>query len=138
MFHVLGTVQAMIPGYEVELDRKARIPTAQEIHKFTAAFGSNHRVAGPVQDRRPHPPESIEARRPIRLAFFHPFPGQRPLSVERIIVPRHPPCAVPIMPSFGRDGLRADTHHVEGRRDEDQSLYLITFLCHQPRDPPAQ
>jgi hypothetical protein len=45
---------------------------------------------------------------------------------------------MPIMPSFWRDALRAHTHHVEGRRNEDQSLYLITFLCHQPRDPPAQ
>ena len=120
MFHVLGTVQAMIPGYEVELDREARIPAAQEIRKFTAAFGSNHRLAGPVQDRRPHPPESIEARRPIRLAFFHPFPGQRPLSVERIIVPRHPPCAgANHSRRSGEMVLRTDTHHVEGRRDRE-------------------
>src|SRR4029078_1305601 len=128
----------MIYGYEVELDRIGRVATAYEFHKFTAAFGSNHGVAGPVQDRCPNPSESIEARRPIRLAFFHPFPGQRPLSVERIIVPRHPSRAVPIMPSFGRDGLRAHTHHVERRRDEDQPLDLVTLLSHQPRDPPAQ
>src|SRR4029079_19053099 len=114
----------MVPGYEVKLDRIRRVATAYEIHKFTAAFASNHGVAGAVQDGRPHPSESIEARRPIRLAFFDPFPGQRPLSVERIIVPRHPPRAVPSMPSFGRDGFRADAHHVEGRRDEDQPLDL--------------
>ena len=123
MFHVLGTVQAMIPGYEVELDRKGRILAAQEIHKFTAAFGSNHRVAGPVQDRRPHPPESIEARRPIRLAFFYPFPGQRPLSVERIIVPRHPSGGMPVVEPFLGDGLGSLTHHVKCRRDQNQFFY---------------
>lgn len=138
MFHVLGTAQPMVTGFEVELDRKGRIPTAQEIHKFAAAFRRNYRVVGPVQDRRPQTPHSIEARGPIGFAFFHPFPGQGPIPVERIIVPWHPAGAMPIMPSFERDGFRADAHHVEGRRDEDQLLHLVTFLCHQPRNPAAQ
>ncbi len=138
MFHVLETAQPMVSRNEMEFYGIERIPTAQEIHKFTAAFGRNHCVAGPVQNRRFQRPHSIEARGPVGFAFFHPFPGQRPIPVEWIIVPRHPSGAMPSMPSFGRDGLRAYAHDVEGRRDEDQSLYLITFLCHQPRDPPAQ
>ena len=138
MFHVLRTAQPMVSGYEMELYRVRRIATEQKIHKFTAAFRSNHRVAGPMQDRRPHPSHSIKARGPVGLAFFHPFPRQRPIPVERIIIPRHPAGAMPIMSSFGRDGLRAYAHHIEGRGDEDQSFHLILFLGHQPGDPASQ
>ncbi len=58
--------------------------------------------------------------------------------MEGIVVPRHPSGAMPIMPSFGRDGLRADAHHVEGRRDENESIDLMVLLRHQPRNPAAE
>ena len=45
LFHVLRAAQAMIPAYEVKLHRKGWIPASKAVHKFTAAFGSNHAIA---------------------------------------------------------------------------------------------
>ena len=45
MCHMFGTAQPMVPWDDVEFDRIARIPTSQQIDKFTAAFRSNHGIA---------------------------------------------------------------------------------------------
>ena len=64
-----------------------------------------------------------------------PLPGQRPVFMERIIVPRHPTGTVPIVSAFIRDRACPHSHHVERRRDQDESLDVVALLRHQPRDP---
>src|SRR5689334_18418086 len=103
-----------------------------------AALRQDNGIVQPMHDRRPHPPEAIEARGPIGFAFLYPFPGERPLAMHRIVVPWHPPLAMPMMPPLRCDGFRADTHHVEGRCNENQSIDKIMFLRHEPGDPASQ
>src|SRR5690348_15925958 len=89
-FHVFATAQTMIAHHQTNVDRVRRIAAQYEIDEGAAAVRRDHRIAGAMEDRGPHPPETVEARGPAGFAFLHPFPGERPFAMLRFVVPRHP------------------------------------------------
>src|SRR6185295_17943277 len=128
----------MIARNQLEFDGECGVAREELVDELAAPTRQNCCILETVKDRRVHPPEPIEAALPVGVAFFDPFPRQRPILMSGFVVPGHPTGGEPGLSTFFRDRPRTDTHHVEGGSDENQPLNFLKLLSHEPRNPAAE
>ena len=112
--------ETVVTGDQVKFNRIGGISREELLDELTAPARQNHCILETVEDRRLHQPESVEAGLPIGLAFLNPFPRERPIFVQRVVIPRHPAGRMPIMLPLGVNRSGAQTHHIERGGDEEE------------------
>ena len=71
----------MVARNQLEIKWKIWIMTTQAIGKLPAALWWDDGVVQSMENRRLHVTADVKGFGPILLAFFHPLPGQGPISV---------------------------------------------------------
>jgi len=113
----------MVAWNQPEIKWKTGIATKQSIGEPPASIRRNGNILLPVKNGRLDVTNDIKCLGPVLFAFFHPLPGQGPISVYRVVVLGHPSGCMPVMEPFLGDGLGSLTHHIERRCNQDEFFY---------------
>ena len=121
--------------FGVSWDSTQALARKKLLGELTAHAWQYHGILQTMEDRRVHWSELIEAAFPIGIALFDPFPRQRPILVDGVIVPRHPAGIMPSFSPIGRNFPGSDANRIECRGDKNELFNRRAFLGHHPGDP---